>query len=43
MKQRLANQGVEPGTFTPAQTDAFLANEITKWSGVIQRAGIKVD
>jgi tripartite-type tricarboxylate transporter receptor subunit TctC len=43
LRQRLVQQGVEPGTLTPEQTARFLSGEIDKWSKVIERANIRVD
>ena len=43
LRQRLAAQGVEPGTLSSAQTVAFLNREMDKWSHVIERANIRVD
>ncbi len=41
MKDRLAGEGAEPTTGTPAQLTTFLKSEIAKWSKVIKEAGIK--
>ncbi|MSQ55231.1 MAG: tripartite tricarboxylate transporter substrate binding protein [Betaproteobacteria bacterium] len=43
LKQRLAAQGVEPGTLDASQTASFLFQEMDKWSKVIERANIRVD
>ena len=41
MKARLAGQGLELVGNTPAEFDAFIRAEITKWRGVLKAAGIK--
>ena len=41
MKSRLAGQGLELVGNTPAQFDAFIRHEITKWAAVLKAAGIK--
>jgi len=41
MKTRLAGQGLELVGDTPAQFDAFIRAEITKWAKVLQAAGVK--
>lgn len=43
MKERLAGEGAEPATSTPAELTAFLKEEITKWGKVIKAAGIKAE
>lgn len=43
MKDRLAGEGAEPTTGTPAQLTAFLKDEIAKWGKVIKTAGIKAE
>lgn len=43
MKDRLAGEGAEPTTSTPAQLTAFLKEEIAKWGKVIKAAGIKAE
>jgi len=43
MKDRLAGEGAEPSTGTPAQLTAFLKEEIAKWGKVIKAAGIKAE
>ena len=40
MRQRLQDQGALPVTTTPEQTEAFVRDEIRKWSEVVERAGI---
>jgi tripartite-type tricarboxylate transporter receptor subunit TctC len=41
MKKRLAGQGLELVGNTPAEFDAFIRAEITKWGKVLQAAGVK--
>ena len=41
VKQRLAGEGVEVRTSTPAETGKLYAEEYAKWTNVIRRAGIK--
>ena len=41
VKQRLAGEGVEVRTSTPAETGQVYAEEYTKWTKVIRQAGIK--
>jgi len=43
MKERLAGEGAEPTTSTPAELTAFLKTEIAKWAKVIKAAGIKAE
>ncbi|HEY9447396.1 MAG TPA: tripartite tricarboxylate transporter substrate binding protein, partial [Burkholderiales bacterium] len=43
MRERLAGEGAEPTTSTPAELTAFLKAEIAKWSQVIKAAGIKAE
>ncbi len=43
MKERFAAIGTEPMSMTPDQFATFLREETTKWSGVIRKAGIKLD
>jgi len=43
MKERFAAIGTVPLAMTPDQFAAFLREETTKWSGVIRKAGIKLD
>ena len=40
--QRLSSQGLDLQGTSPEQFDAFLRNELAKWSKVIKAAGIKV-
>ena len=41
VKQRLANEGVEVMTSTPAEQGRLYAEQFAKWSKVIKQAGIK--
>lgn len=41
MKTRLAGQGLELVGNTPAEFDAFIRAEITKWAAVLKAAGVK--
>ncbi len=43
MKERFAAIGTEPLLMTPDQFASFLREETTKWSGVIRKAGIKLE
>lgn len=43
MKSRLAGEGAEPTTTTPAELTAFLAEDVAKWTRVIRAAGIKAE
>ena len=43
VKERLLAQGAEVRPGSPAQFGSFVKGEITKWSAVIKRAGIKPD
>jgi tripartite-type tricarboxylate transporter receptor subunit TctC len=43
MKERFATIGTEPLTMTPEQFASFLRDETAKWSGVIRKAGIKLE
>jgi tripartite-type tricarboxylate transporter receptor subunit TctC len=43
MRTRLDAAGIEVMSMTPAQTDAFVKAEFTKWTGVIRQAGITLD
>jgi len=42
IKERLAGMNVQPMVMSAAETDTFLAGEHTKWSKVIQDAGVKL-
>lgn len=43
MKERFAAIGTDPVSMTPEQFAAFLREETSKWSGVIRKAGIKLE
>jgi tripartite-type tricarboxylate transporter receptor subunit TctC len=43
LRQRLASQGAEPLTSTPAEFSAYLRAEIEKWATVVKKAGMKPD
>jgi tripartite-type tricarboxylate transporter receptor subunit TctC len=42
-RKRMLDIGVEPLVMGPAELDAFVKTERTKWGGIIKTAGIKVD
>lgn len=41
LRQRFADQGVEPRLIAGAAFDAFYANEVARWAKVVQAAGIR--
>jgi tripartite-type tricarboxylate transporter receptor subunit TctC len=43
VRQRLAEQGIEPIGTTPEQFATYLESEVTKWKRVVREAGIKVE
>jgi len=43
MKSRLAGEGAEPTSSTPAEFAAFIKAEIEKWGKVIRGAGIRIE
>ena len=43
MKDKLAGEGAEPMTSTPAELTAFLKAEIAQWGRVVKAAGIKAE
>ena len=43
IKERLASQGIEVVESTPAEFSTFLKAEISKWSGVIKSANVKIE
>ncbi len=43
LREKLAAQGAEPSSFTPAQFAAFLRSETQRWTEVIKASGIKVE
>ncbi len=43
VKQRIAAEGGDPLTSSPAEYDADIDREATRWAGLIARLGLKVD
>ena len=43
IRERTTEQGATPVGSTPAQFERFVRDEITKWTRIIQQAGIKLD
>jgi tripartite-type tricarboxylate transporter receptor subunit TctC len=43
MRERAMQEGATPVGSTPADFDRFLKSEITKWTRIIQQAGIKLE
>ena len=43
VKQRIAAEGGDPLMSSPAEYDADIDREATKWAGVISRLGLKID
>jgi tripartite-type tricarboxylate transporter receptor subunit TctC len=43
LRDLLIRQGMDPAGSTPAETDAYLRNEIAKWTQVVKEAGIKAN
>ena len=43
IRSRLAGQGAEVVTMTPAEQDRFFAKERARWAGVVQAAAIRLD
>lgn len=43
MKERFAQQGLDPASSTPGELTAFVKSEIAKWAKVVKNAGIRVD
>jgi tripartite-type tricarboxylate transporter receptor subunit TctC len=41
--ERLQKLGITPSGITPAETDAFLRAEMTKWGDVVRVTGAKID
>lgn len=41
VKEKLAAQGVDPATSTPAEAQAFFLREVDRWTEVIAKAGIQ--
>src|SRR4051812_31443150 len=43
VRERLAVQGLEAASNTPAEFGAYIASEVRKWSAVIKQAGVVAD
>ncbi len=43
MRERLAAQGLEAVSSTPAEFSAYIASEVSKWAKVIRQAGVVAD
>jgi tripartite-type tricarboxylate transporter receptor subunit TctC len=43
IREKLAQLGAEPVGNTPAQFEAFIGKEITKWGDVVRKANVKID
>jgi tripartite-type tricarboxylate transporter receptor subunit TctC len=43
IRAKLVGQGAEVATMTPAELDRFFAAERKRWSGVVAKAGVKID
>jgi tripartite-type tricarboxylate transporter receptor subunit TctC len=43
LRERLASQGADPVTSTPADFSAYLKEEIAKWGKVVKASGMKAD
>ena len=43
LRERIAEQGAEPGGGTPEAFQGFIRHEIDRWTAVIRRAGVTVD
>ncbi len=43
MRQRMAENGMEPAGNTPEQFDAFIRSEIEKWAPIVKAANLKLD
>jgi tripartite-type tricarboxylate transporter receptor subunit TctC len=43
LRERLASQGAEPVTSTPAEFSAYVRDELAKWGKVVKASGMKVD
>ena len=42
-RERLNKLGIIPSGVTPAETEAFLRCEMTKWGDVVRATGAKID
>ena len=43
VRERIAGLGAEPRPMTPAQTSAFIQDEITRYAQVIKDSGARLD
>jgi len=43
VREQMAKLGVEPGTSTPADYAAMIADELARWRAVVKKAGIKLE
>jgi len=43
IRENLANQGINLQTTTPAELRTFIADEVSRWAGVIKSGNIKLD
>ncbi|CAB3829617.1 tripartite tricarboxylate transporter substrate binding protein [Achromobacter animicus] len=43
LTQRMQREGFEPLIITPDKTDAMVAAEMTRWSGIVKEAGIEAN
>ena len=43
VRQRMANEGMEPVGNSPREFGAFLASELKKWGRVVAEAGVKLE
>jgi len=43
MKERLAGEGADPTSSSPAEFTAFIRTEIEKWGKVVKEAGITAE
>ena len=43
LRQRMAENGMEPAGNTPEQFDAFIRSEIEKWAPIVKAANLKLD
>ena len=43
VRERIAGLGAEPRPMTPAQTSAFIQDEITRYAQVIKESGARLD
>ena len=43
LAERMGREGFDPLISTPAQTDAMVATEMTRWAGIVKDAGIEAN